>query len=250
MNKEYFVDKLRVVVSETRDEMGAIAASDAAKFMRQCIANKKIMTAIFAAAPSQNEVLEYVCKEDVDWSKVIAYHMDEYVGLAIDAPQRFARYLDAHIFSKVNFNRVNYLTGNDGELNPVYNNMFIHNRADICFMGIGENGHIAFNDPSVADLFDNDFAKEVELEDVCRMQQVHDGCFESFEKVPEKAITLTVPTLLRTRKLICVVPGSTKAKAVYNMLKGPIGTECPATSLRLHPNATLYIDKDAAALLE
>lgn len=250
MNKEYFVDKLRVVVSETRDEMGTIAASDAAKYMRQRIADKKNITAIFAAAPSQNEVLEHVCREDVDWTKVTAYHMDEYVGLALDAPERFARYLDTHVFSKVKFSGVNYLAGDDGKLNPVYSDMFSHNRADICFMGIGENGHIAFNDPPVADLFDTYFAKEVMLDDVCRMQQVHDGCFESFDKVPEKAITLTVPTLLRTGKLICVVPGPTKAKAVYDMLNGPIGTDCPASSLRLHPDATLYIDADAAALLK
>lgn len=250
MKKEFFVDKLRVVVADTRDEMGSVAAADAAKYMRQCIADKKNMTAIFAAAPSQNEVLDHVCHEDIDWAKVTAYHMDEYVGLASDAPERFARYLDAHIFSKVNFAGVNYLAGDDGKLNPVYNDMFSRNRADICFMGIGENGHIAFNDPPVADLFDTYFAKEVTLDDVCRMQQVHDGCFESFDKVPEKAITLTVPTLLRTGKLICVVPGPTKAKAVYDMLNGPIGTDCPASSLRLHPDATLYIDADAAALLK
>lgn len=250
MYREFYVDKLRVVVADTRDEMGAIAAEDAAKYMRSMIADKGEINAIFAAAPSQNDVLAHVCEEDIDWRKVTAYHMDEYVGLSKDAPQRFARYLDAHIFSKVNFKEINYLAGDDGKLNPVYSNMFAHNRADICFMGIGENGHIAFNDPPVADLFDTEFAKEVKLDDVCRMQQVHDGCFESFEKVPEKAITLTVPTLLRTGKLICVVPGPTKAKAVYDMLNAPIGTACPCTSLRLHSNATLYIDAEASKLLK
>lgn len=249
MYREFYVDKLRVVVAETREEMGAAAARDAAEYMRGAIARKGEISAIFAAAPSQNDVLAHVCEEDVAWSKVTAYHMDEYVGLAADAPQRFARYLDAHIFSRVNFKAVHYLAGDDGNLNPVYNEMFAHNHADICFMGIGENGHIAFNDPPVADLFDTYFAKEVELDDICRMQQVHDGCFESFDKVPEKAITLTVPALLRTEKLICVVPGPTKAKAVHDMLNGPIGTACPASSLRLHTDATLYIDAAAAALL-
>ncbi len=249
MYREFFVDKLRVVVADTRDEMGAVAAADAAEYMRQRIADNNSMTAIFAAAPSQNEVLEHICGEDVDWTKVTAYHMDEYVGLAQDAPQRFARYLDAHIFSRVNFAQVNYLAGDDGKLNPVYSEMFTHKRADICFMGIGENGHIAFNDPPVADLFDDNFAKEVRLDDICRMQQVHDGCFESFDKVPERAVTLTVPTLLRTGKLICVVPGPTKARAVYDMLNGPIGMACPASSLRLHSDATLYVDAEAAKLL-
>ena len=131
MHKEFFVDKLRVVITDTRDEMGAAAASDAAEYMRAQIAKLGGISAIFAAAPSQNEVLEHVSREDIDWSKVTAYHMDEYVGLAPDAPQRFARYLDEHIFSKVNFGKVNYLAGDDGKLNPVYSDMFTHNRADI-----------------------------------------------------------------------------------------------------------------------
>ena len=118
MKKEFFVDKLRVVITDTRDEMGAAAASDAAEYMRAQIAKLGGISAIFAAAPSQNEVLEHVSHADIDWSKVTAYHMDEYVGLAPDAPQRFARYLDAHIFSKVNFGKVNYLAGDDGKLNP------------------------------------------------------------------------------------------------------------------------------------
>ncbi len=250
MTREFFVDRLRVVVADTRGEMGAAAASDAAGYMRRRISEKGDITAIFAAAPSQNEVLECVCREEIDWKRVTAYHMDEYVGLPSDAPQRFARYLDEHIFSRADFAQVHYLADAEGNLNPVYEEMFSRHRADICFMGIGENGHIAFNDPPVADLFDLDFAKEVELDDICRMQQVHDGCFESFDEVPEKAITLTVPTLLRTGKLICAVPGPTKAKAVYDMLNGPIGTSCPASSLRLHPDAALYIDADAAALLK
>ena len=247
--KEFYIDKLRVVVTDTREEMGAIAAADAARFMNQRIQENGALDAIFAAAPSQNEVLLSVCREKIDWSKVTAYHMDEYIGLAADAPQRFARYLDSHIFSQVGFGKVHYLAADDGNLNPEYNKKFTYGRADICFMGIGENGHIAFNDPPVADLFDPYFAKEVALDDICRMQQVHDGCFESFDKVPPTAITLTVPTLLRTGKLICVVPGPTKAKAVYDMLNGPIGTACPASALRLHPDATLYIDADAAANL-
>ncbi len=249
MYNEFYVDKLRVIVTKTRAEMGAAAASDAAEYMHKLLSEKAELTAIFAAAPSQNEVLDFVSREDIAWNRVIAYHMDEYVGLASDAPQRFSRYLDSHIFSVVNFAKVNYLAGEDGNLNPAYTDKFLHGRADICFMGIGENGHIAFNDPSEADLFDPYFAKEVKLDDVCRMQQVHDGCFDKFENVPEKAITLTVPTLLRTGKLICVVPGPTKAKAVYNMLNGPIGSECPASSLRLHPDAALYVDADAASYL-
>lgn len=250
MYNEFYVDKLRVIITRSRTESGATAASEAAEYMRRVLSEKAEMTAIFAAAPSQNEVLDYMSREDVAWNHVIAYHMDEYVGLPLDAPQRFSRYLDAHIFSVVDFAKVNYLAEENGNINPAYTDMFLQGRADICFMGIGENGHIAFNDPSEADLFDPYFVKEVKLDDVCRMQQVHDGCFNKFEDVPEKAITLTVPTLLRTGKLICVVPGATKAKAVYNMLYCPIGMECPASALRLHPNATLYLDTDAASCLD
>ena len=249
MKKEFFVDKLRIVITDTRDEMGAAAASDAAEYMRAQIAKLGGISAIFAAAPSQNEVLEHVSREDIDWSKVTAYHMDEYVGLAPDAPQRFARYLDEHIFSKVNFGKVNYLAGDDGKLNPVYSDMFTHNRADICFMGIGENGHIAFNDPPVADLFDDNFAKEVKLDDVCRMQQVHDGCFPTFDDVPEMALTLTVTQLASAAYRFCVVPAPTKAEAVRRTVNDPIGEACPATVMRELDGTTMYLDPDSAALL-
>ena len=246
MKREFFVDKLRVVITDTRDEMGAAAASDAAEYMRAQIAKLGGISAIFAAAPSQNEVLEHVSHEDIDWSKVTAYHMDEYVGLAPDAPQRFARYLDAHIFSKVNFGKVNYLAGDDGKLNPAYSDMFTHNRADRCFMGIGENGHIAFNDPPVADLFDDNFAKEVKLDDVCRMQQVHDGCFKKLDDVPKQALTLTVPALLKAQYLFCSVPGKTKRAAVRELLTTErIDAHCPATAMRTHGGAVLYCDAES-----
>lgn len=250
MKRSFMVDSLRVVVCDSREEMGCAAASDGTAFMRHVLAKTQEMSAIFAAAPSQNEVLDHLHREEgIDWSKVTAYHMDEYVGLAMDAPQRFARYLDEHIFTKLPFKQICYMVDGNGKINPDYDDRFTHGHADICYMGIGENGHIAFNDPPVADFFDTRYAKEVALDLTCRMQQVHDGCFESLEKVPERAITLTVPALLRSSKLICVVPGPTKAKAVYDTLTGPISTACPASILRIHPDATLYLDAQSASLL-
>ena len=248
------VDKLNVSVYTTREEMGEAAAKEASVAIKTAIAEKGEINMIFAAAPSQNEFLAHlIADKSIDFTKINAFHMDEYIGLPADAPQGFGNFLRRNLFDRVPFKTVNTIdsTAADPEAEcRRYADLLQEYPCDIVCMGIGENGHIAFNDPPVADLFDDNFAKEVKLDDVCRMQQVHDGCFASFDLVPEKAITLTVPTLLRTSKLICAVPGSTKAKAAYDMLNGPIGVECPASSLRLHPDATLYLDADAAALLK
>ena len=250
MGREFKVDSLRVVISDSREEMGRAAAADAAAYMRRFLEKSREMSAIFAAAPSQNEMLEHLLQEkNIDWTRVVAYHMDEYVGLAEDAPQRFAHYLDKHVFSKLPLARIHYLADEKHGINPAYTEKYMYGHADICYMGIGENGHIAFNDPQAADLFDPYFAKEVRLDSACRMQQVHDGCFERWEEVPERAVTLTVPALLRSGKLVCVVPGPTKANAIYDTLNGPVSMACPASALRIHPDAALYLDPQSAALL-
>lgn len=247
MQNAFFVDHLKVLICDTREELGRRAADEVADYLKDVMSASDEVNMIFAAAPSQNEFLYYLSqKPEIDWRKGQAFHMDEYVGLADDAPQRFGRYLDRHIFSKVPFRKVNYLRPQERESMAAYEALFQHGRADACFMGIGENGHIAFNDPAMADLFDTYWMKEVSLDDVCRMQQVHDGCFASIEDVPKHAVSLTVPALLRSRRLFCMVPGATKARAVRAMLREPISMECPASSLRLHPNATLYLDRESA----
>ena len=247
MLKDFFVDKLRVVVFETREEMGAYAASEVAEYFKTRLQDCDELNTIFAAAPSQNDVLSSLCQEKgIEWDRINAYHMDEYVGLDPRAPQRFGNYLDEHLFNKVPFKSVNYLDFSNPDFAARYDAMFLHGHADACVLGIGENGHIAFNDPGVADLFDTYYVKEVALDNICRMQQVHDGCFEKFEDVPEKAMTMTVPTLLRSDRLFCVVPCTTKAHAVKAMLEGQIGMSCPASALRLHEHATLYLDAAAA----
>lgn len=241
-------DKLVTEVYETRNEMGSAAAEKAAEAINSVIEKKGSANVIFAAAPSQNETLENLLKQDIDFTKINAFHMDEYVGLSIKDKQSFASYLTEHIFSKAPFNSVNLIPASlaPEEACRKYTELLKENKPDVVLMGIGENGHIAFNDPPVADFNDPLTIKKVELDPVCRMQQVHDKCFESLDKVPEYALTLTVPTLMSAEYLICTVPAETKANAVKLMLNGDIGETCPATALRLHSNASMFLEKDSA----
>ena len=165
---------------------------------------------IFAAAPSQNDVLLALTEDkSIDWTRVNAFHMDEYVGLPKDAPQGFGNFLSAHIFSLAPFKSVNYIdcTAENPEAEcERYAELLKNNPTDIVVMGIGENGHIAFNDPWVADFNDEKWVKVVPLDEVCRNQQVNDGCFAHVDEVPTHALTLTVPTLVRAPWLFCIVP--------------------------------------------
>ena len=241
-------ERLETFVYETRAQMGKAAASEAAGAIRKIIEAKGFANVIFAAAPSQNEMLEALLLEDLDFTKINAFHMDEYVGLSIEKEQSFARYLSDHVFSKAPFASVNYIpAGKDPEEGcEKYTELLKANKPDVVCMGIGENGHIAFNDPPVADFNDSKLIKKVELDDVCRMQQVHDGCFPTFDDVPKYALTLTVPALMSAEYLICTVPASTKANAVKAMLEGEYGEVCPATALRRHNGAKMFLDIDSA----
>jgi glucosamine-6-phosphate deaminase len=249
--KQIKTDKMQTFIYNTRKEMGDAAGKEAARLISEIIEEKGECNVIFAAAPSQNETLAALLASDVDFSRVRAFHMDEYVGLDISRPESFARYLSDHVFSKAPFLEVHYLPATlDAEAaEEAYTALLRKHPADVVLMGIGENGHIAFNDPPVADFCDPATVKRVELDDVCRMQQVHDGCFPDFDSVPKYALTLTVPALIRARHLICTVPAHTKAKAVLAMLTGPVGEACPATALRGHEDAKMYLDADSAALL-
>ena len=208
---------------------------------------------IFAAAPSQNEVLAFLAADrEIPWNRVNAFHMDEYIGLSADAPQGFGNFLKTHIFGLAPFRSVNYIdiSAKDAEGECArYAALLSEYPTDIVVMGIGENGHIAFNDPPVADFADTKAVKPVPLDEICRNQQVNDGCFASISDVPKYAITLTVPTLFAGKYLFCIVPAKTKANAVKETLCGEIGEACPATVLRRHENAVLYLDEDSSALL-
>lgn len=244
--------KLPVRIYDTRRNMGEAAAADVAACIRELLAVKQEIYMIFAAAPSQNEFLAALAATPgIEWGRIHALHMDEYVGLPADAPQGFGNFLRAAIFGQVPFASVDYIgTGSDSdETCRRYAALLQGIQVDIVCMGIGENGHIAFNDPPVADFNDPLTVKKVALDETCRLQQVHDGCFARIEEVPRYAVTLTVPTMFHARYIFCIVPAPTKANAVRATVCGPVSEQCPASILRTHEHAILYTDSDSAALL-
>ena len=253
MIKSLKKDNLSVKIYSTRKELGREAAREAGKKIKELQKQQQILNIIFAAAPSQNEFLENLINQDgIEWERINAYHMDEYIGLPPTAPQAFGNFLKERIFELKPFLSVNYLNGqcesNEAECTR-YGQLLAANPVDIVCMGIGENGHIAFNDPPVADFEDKVQVKVVELDGLCRQQQVNDGCFTSIEDVPTHALTLTIPALLKAKYLFCMVPGSTKAQAVVNTIEQEITERYPSTILRNHHSAILYIDKQSAELL-
>jgi len=251
VTREFVKDNLQVKVFDSRAEMGRGAASDAVAYLKQLMAEQEVVNIIFAAAPSQNEFLATMVDSDVDWSRVNAFHMDEYIGLPSNAPQGFGNFLHRAIFGKVPFRSVNYINGQNVPEDTLkqYKALLKENKVDIVFMGIGENGHIAFNDPHVADFSDPELIKVVDLDEKCRRQQVNDGCFSCIEDVPTHAFTLTVPALMAAKRRFCVVPASTKAQAVYNTINGDVSEACPASVLRMSEGTTLYLDSDSSSLL-
>lgn len=248
--KELRKDQLQVKIYGTREEMGRAAAKEAGDYIRERLKERKTLNIIFAAAPSQNEFLEAL-KEDkgIEWNRIHAFHMDEYVGLLMGSEGSFSGFLKQAIFDRAPFASVNCIQGGcpdrDAECRR-YGALLQENPADIVFMGIGENGHIAFNDPGVADFHDPYVVKVVRLDDKCRQQQVNDGCFPSFDAVPAYAFTVTIPGLLNAEKLFCMVPGERKAAAVREALYGRIDEHCPASALRQKQGACLYLDEDSA----
>ncbi len=250
MIKEINSDNLKVKIFETRDEMGSCAAKEVSECIKKLLSEKEEINMIFAAAPSQNETLaELVNDTSIDWSGINAFHMDEYVGLESDAPQCFGNFLKEHIFGKVPFKSVYYISEsgeNEDEICNNYSKLIKEHPIDIVCLGIGENGHIAFNDPWVADFNDSEVIKKVELDEMCRNQQVNDGCFKCIDDVPKFALTLTVPALFNADYLFCTVPAKTKANAVYNTVNAEINEDVPATIMRKHKNAVMYCDKDSA----
>ena len=249
MTKTISINQFRVKIYDTRAEMGFCAADEAAAAIRGVLAQKEECNMIFAAAPSQNEMLAALAAQPgIEWNRVNAFHMDEYIGLPEEAPQGFGNFLKRAIFDRVPFRSVNRIRGGaadvDGEI-ARYSALLREQPADVVFMGIGENGHIAFNDPHVAHFDDDCLMRAVELDETCRRQQVNDGCFAALDQVPTHALTLTIPALVSAERLFCMVPAATKADAVGKTVLGEIRETLPATILRLHPQATLYIDRDS-----
>ncbi|AQG78217.1 glucosamine-6-phosphate deaminase [Spirosoma montaniterrae] len=237
----------------SRTDLGEQAARAVSTFMRELLKQQATVHMIFAAAPSQEEFLAaLVTQPDLDWSRVDAFHMDEYVGLPNDAAQRFGNFLKERIFDRVPFRSVHYLDGNAPDLVAEcqrYSELLEHFPVDIVCMGIGENCHIAFNDPHVADFDDPVLVKVVDLDSACRQQQVNDGCFVQLDDVPTHALTLTVPALMQAPHVFCMVPGTHKAQAVYHTIHSPVSETYPSTILRWHEDAQLFIDRDSGSQL-
>ena len=250
--REFTVDALTVKISDSRAEMGALAAAEIRTTILALLVDRAEINMIFAAAPSQNEVLaSLLTYKDIPWERINAFHMDEYIGLPAADPRRFGNFLAEHIFNHAPFKSVNYIDSSAAAEDECarYTALLEKYPTDIVVMGIGENGHIAFNDPGVADFNDPKAIKLAKLDEVCRMQQVHDGCFATIDEVPTHAFTLTCPTLVRATYKFCIVPAATKANAARRMLSGKVSDDCPATLLRKTANATLYLDPDSASLL-
>ena len=239
---------LNAFVYDNRNLLGKAAATDIIAKINELLKEKQELRIVFAAAPSQNETLEYLVKsKDIDWSKIVAFHMDEYIGLSQDANQLFSRFLSDKLFGLVPFKKINLINGNNtADECHRYGKLISEAPIDIVCMGIGENGHIAFNDPPVANFNDVEIIKKVKLDQVCRQQQVNDGCFNTINDVPNYAYTLTIPTLMSGHHLFCMVPGKTKHEAVKQTLNNPeITTAWPSTILRNHVSCNFYFDYDS-----
>ena len=247
--KKLTADNLRVEIYDTRTAMGDAAGAAAAAHLRALLAEKDEVNVIFAAAPSQNEmVAALIASPGIDWTRVNAFHMDEYIGLSADAPQGFGNFLDNCLFSKVPFKAVYRIdcSATDAAAECArYTELLKAFPTDLVCLGIGENGHIAFNDPGFAFFDDPEVVKVVKLDEVCRMQQVHDGCFASIDEVPTHALTLTVPTLANAPHLVCTVPAPTKRNAVKLTVLGPVTEDVPATVMRGHADCVMFCDADS-----
>lgn len=244
--------RLKVTISETRAELGEVAAREVGAYIRSLLETQPEVNIIFASAPSQNDFLANLLLEEIDWSRVNAFHMDEYIGIDPHAPQAFGQFLRDRIFSKKTFKSVNYIDPKAADPTAEcerYAGLLRQMPADIVFLGIGENGHLAFNDPHVAFFDDPLTVKTVDLDPACIRQQVNDGCFKTIEEVPTHAYTITIPELLFVKKLYAIVPTIAKANAIKGTCDGPIVTSCPASILRTHRDCTLYADRDSASLV-
>jgi glucosamine-6-phosphate deaminase len=244
----------RVLVFDSVSDSAAAAARDAAVLITEAVRDKGKARVIAATGNSQKAFIEaLVLQNDVPWDRVTLFHMDEYVGIPDTHPASFRLWIRTRIEERVHPKEAHYIEGDapdaDAEAER-YTQLLLSDEIDVAFVGIGENGHIAFNDPPVADFKDPKTVKSVALDEACKRQQAGEGHFASVAAVPDRAITITCPGLFRARAWITVVPDERKAAAVKAALEGPIATTCPASIIRTHPNATVYLDRPSASLLE
>ena len=253
LTKSFTTESLPVRVYDTQARMAADAAVLAQRYLQEVLQKNGRAAAILATGNSQLQFLDaLVALGGVDWSCVTLFHMDEYLGIDDQHRASFRRYMRERVESLVKPQAFHYLAGD--ALLPLsecerYTELLMAQPIDLCCLGIGENGHIAFNDPPVADFADPHRVKLVRLDEACRMQQVGEGHFANLEAVPQYAFTLTIPMLCSAQRMLCIVPERRKAQAVRDALNGPIGTQCPASILRTKAQCTLFLDADSASRL-
>ncbi|MCR6722650.1 MAG: glucosamine-6-phosphate deaminase [Chitinophagaceae bacterium] len=246
--KAFQQDSLQINVYEKEEQMGQASAALAASYLNKVIAEKGEVNLILATGTSQFTFLESLKKHEIDWKKITVFHLDEYIGISAEHPSSFRRYLLERILREVNPKKYYLIEGdaeNIDEKIREYASLLKRHPIDLACMGIGENGHIAFNDPPVADFYDPQLVKQVELDEGCRKQQYNEGWFPSLDTVPTHAITLTIPAIMNCEMIICNVPGPRKREAVRQAILGPISTACPASILRQHPHVHLFLDRES-----
>ncbi|MGA3228006.1 MAG: glucosamine-6-phosphate deaminase [Acidobacteriaceae bacterium] len=245
---------IKVRIHPSRKSAGEAAAQAAADEVQRLAKAGRDIAVIFATGASQFDTLgTLTALPGLPWDRVVGFHLDEYVGLDENHPASFRRYLREKVVRLVPMRAFHEIDGTADDLDAVcreYVRALNFANPQLCLLGIGENGHLAFNDPAEADFNDPEAMKVVALDRQCREQQAAEGWFRSWEEVPERALTLTIPTLFRVPKLIVSVPGSRKAEAVRRTLYDPITTRWPSTLLRTHPDVTIYLDTDSAAELK
>ncbi|HKI44150.1 MAG TPA: glucosamine-6-phosphate deaminase [Balneolales bacterium] len=244
-------DKLSIKGYSTSIEMGKAAADFVSRHLQSAIAKKGSANLILATGASQFSFLDaFKSTTSFDWSKVTVFHLDEYVGIQSSHPASFRRYLRERILDEVHPHKIYFLDGdatNIGNVIEKYEQQLKSHPIDVACIGIGENGHIAFNDPAVADFNDPKMVKIVDLDEKSRRQQVNEGWFETLEEVPKQALSLTIPAIMRSETISCVVPDQRKAEAVSHAISGPVSTQCPASILRTHPDTVLFLDQYSAS---
>ncbi|HUA61994.1 MAG TPA: glucosamine-6-phosphate deaminase [Verrucomicrobiae bacterium] len=250
---EFRAGNLTVRVYKDKRQLGAAAAGQAASILERQIRENGAARILISTGNSQLEMIaELVQHPEIDWRFVEMFHIDEYVGLAATHPASFRYWVKTRLADPVQPGEVHYLAGDAGDVDQEcrrYAKLLARRPVDLAFVGFGENGHIGFNDPHEADFHDPLAVRRVTLDEKCRLQQVGEGHFPSLDAVPTEALTLTCPTLVSAREIVCCVPDQRKAEAVRNALQGPIAPSCPASILRNHPRACVYLDTPSASLL-
>ena len=245
------VDSLQVRIHPTQPEMAADVAQEAKQILVAALECQPTASVIFAAANSQIQALDaLVALGGIDWSRVVMFHMDEYLGIDAQHSASFRRFLRERVEERLKPRAFHYIEGE--AMQPLaecerYARLLRAQPIDLCLLGIGENGHLAFNDPPVAHFTDPHDVKLVKLDEACRLQQVGEGHFPNLAVVPQYAFTLSIPALCAAKRMLCIVPERRKAAAVKAALRGPIETACPASFLRKQAHCTLFLDAESAS---